>query len=779
MWSLLIKVVRDIGRRRLRSILTTLGVAVGVAGLVAIVSTSRNLARDQRALFDSSSQADLTYWVWNAPKSLVPLLEADPRIAAAELRTTLVARWRTDGPWMDIEFVGIDDFGQVQVNRFEVVEGRFPTYGELMLDISGRRAAGPIAPGSEVSYRDQDGRERTVRISGFSQSPSYLSSTITKVATGYVPATFLRPLLGVSGSNQLLVRLRDARDTRRVVARVARLFRRHELQAGSPEIRDPTQFPGKRELDALVVIMYLFSGMGLVLSSFLVVNTLAATIAEQTGEIGVLKTLGVTGPQITFVYLLEALAYGALGTALGMCLGVLLGWRLLAWIGSLGNATVTFSLANEALLLGTAVGLGVAALGGAIPAHRAAQITVRAALSSYGVRSDYGASRLDRGLQRLTRMPPLAAMALRNLGRRPGRSVLTLLVIALATAAFLGAVSTRDSVDAAISDIYSTYAADAWVWLDRNVSTQVEDFFLTVDGVTAAEGWTLANGHVGLAEARLWGIPPNSSLYRHVLREGRWYRPDEPDEVVLSTRLAEEQQLQVGDRVVIQVRGRARSFRIVGVAIDNTIFLGSTLAGKAFLPRATLGRLLDEQDLVSLFALGFGSREPLVAERILAKVEEKFKRWKPRVQPVYAEIESAREGSRLLALALVAMLIIVALVGSLGILNTLTLNVLERRREIAVLRALGATNADLALSFMVEGMALGAVGWFIGLALGYPWGRLFTRQLGRVLFSLDFVFSLKVVTASLFFTLGLAALASLGPALGAAHARAGAGLRYE
>jgi len=776
MFILLRKVFRDLSRRRMRSALTILGIAVGVGGLVAITSTARNVVRAQRELFDATSQADITYWVWDAPNRLAVALQAHPRIAAAELRLTYLTRWRAGGSWMDIELVGLEDF-QVRINRFELLRGRYPSVGEILLEVSASRAAG-VEVGDEISYRDAGGRERTLVVSGISASPSYLSSTITKVAVGYVPATFLRRLMNIAGNNQLLIKLHDPRDAQAAVRYVDRLLRRQGVPAGSPEIRQPDEFPGKRELDALIVVMFIFSALGLALSALLVINTLSASVAEQIGEIAILKAIGATRRQILFLYLLEALAYGLLGTPLGIAAGAIGGWRLLAWIGSLANATVRFSLAPEGVFLGVIVGLGVSLLAGLAPAFQGMRVSVREALESYGIHSDYGRGWLERLLQRF-KLPPLVTMALRNAGRRRARTLLTLLVIALSTAAFLGAIATRESVDSAIADIYSTYYADAWTWLDRSVSSQFEESFLAVEGVYAAEGWVIANGIVKLAEARLWGLPPDSTLYRQVMREGRWFRPDEPDAVVLSAELAEDQGVRVGERVEVQANGRSRTFTVVGIAVDNTIFLGSTLAGKAFMSRASLARLLGQEDGVNLFALGLASRERQVADEILAKVERRFRAYRPGVQPVYAEIESAREASRLLTLALAAMVIIVALVGALGILNTLTLNVTERRREIAVMRAIGATDAALILSFLTEGLALGSLGWLVGLALGYPVARLFTAQLSRVLFTLPLVLSARTVLGSMAFTVGLAAVSSLGPALGAAHTPASAGLRYE
>jgi len=95
------------------------------------------------------------------------------------------------------------------------------------------------------------------------------------------------------------------------------------------------------------------------------------------------------------------------------------------------------------------------------------------------------------------------------------------------------------------------------------------------------------------------------------------------------------------------------------------------------------------------------------------------------------------------------------------------------------MRAIGATNSALLLTFWVEGQALGGLGWLIGLALGYPTGYLLTKQLSQVLFSLTFVLSPSTVLASLLFCLCLATVSSLGPALGAAQVSASAALRYE
>ncbi len=132
-----------------------------------------------------------------------------------------------------------------------------------------------------------------------------------------------------------------------------------------------------------------------------------------------------------------------------------------------------------------------------------------------------------------------------------------------------------------------------------------------------------------------------------------------------------------------------------------------------------------------------------------------------------------------LTIALAAMSLLVGVIGALGVLNTLTLNVVERRREVGVLRVLGGSDVSLIQTFLTEGLAFGLGGWAVGIALGFPLGALLTRIMESVLFHIDYIFEVQMVLLSLVFALALAGAASLVPALAAARLKVGQVLRYE
>jgi hypothetical protein len=118
------KAWRDLRVRPARSLLTLVGIVIGVAGVVAVVMAGRTLAWAQRQAYQHHSQADIAVWVWNADESVVRALEALPGVAAAERRAVAYTRWRAGKRWLDIQLEGIERFEDVRVNQMALLEGR-------------------------------------------------------------------------------------------------------------------------------------------------------------------------------------------------------------------------------------------------------------------------------------------------------------------------------------------------------------------------------------------------------------------------------------------------------------------------------------------------------------------------------------------------------------------------------------------------------------------------------------------------------------------------------
>lgn len=779
MWSLL-KAYNDIRRRKIRSLLTITGIIIGVAGIVAIVATARNLEVAQRYNYNNASQDDMSWWAWNNSETTEYALAGLPNVAEVQRRASYSTKFRAGPEWYDATIYGYADYSDVRVNKMEFVEGRPPQPGEIAFEASARALIPSLKLGDPIIYRaGPNNQEQRLVISGFARSPAYPSASLLNFTLAYASAPDVRRMLGIPGDNEIALKVYDLAERGETRRQAEDIFRKRNLQFGGYTARDPNNYLGKQELDTLVLLLLVFSGVGLVISGFLVANTLSAIITEQIGEIGTLKAVGASRWQVLQVYVWAALIYGLFGTLIGIGAGFGLGKVLLSYLGSTVNFDVDrFFFQPEALALGLVVGLGVTLVAALVPAWGGTRLSVRQALASYGISSSYGQGWLDRMLARMRSLPPLMALSFRNLARRKVRNLVTFGVVALSCAAFLAAQSASASVERTIGSLYDIYGSDGWVQFTSRLNSGFTERLKTVDGVVLAEPWSRGRATLKAGRADLWGLPHDTRLYQKPVVEGRWFGPADNNVALATTALAAAKDLRVGDTVEVEV-GRVRAeLLIIGLLEDNSKYLGSTSAGKLFTPQDTAERLLRHQGQADFFSLGFERHDKAFVDGTMSLIERRFKEYGPSTLAAYSDKASAQQITGILQVMLYAMVAIIALVGVIGVINTLTLNVLERRREIGILRSLGGTDGRLLQVFLTEGLLLGVLGFGVGLTLGYPLANLLVSFIGQSTFPLTFVFDPSMVALTLLFALVLSAGASLGPALGAARVRISNTIRY-
>jgi putative ABC transport system permease protein len=130
---------------------------------------------------------------------------------------------------------------------------------------------------------------------------------------------------------------------------------------------------------------------------------------------------------------------------------------------------------------------------------------------------------------------------------------------------------------------------------------------------------------------------------------------------------------------------------------------------------------------------------------------------------------------------LIVMSSIIGCVGGLGLMTTMSLNVLERRREMGVLRAIGATPRIVWAMVVAEGLVIGLLSWAIAALLAWPVSKVVGNTIVRVMFrsGLDFTFEPVGLVVGLLITVALSAAASFVPAWRASRATVREALAYE
>jgi putative ABC transport system permease protein len=340
-------------------------------------------------------------------------------------------------------------------------------------------------------------------------------------------------------------------------------------------------------------------------------------------------------------------------------------------------------------------------------------------------------------LARVQRISRLVLLTITNTFRNKWRVALMQVTLVLSGLIFMMVLSVRDSVVYTFGDILFSI-------LNYNVSFALEDaerisrieaLTLAHPQVKAAEMWGFGAGTIRLASEpeteddeglTVFGVPLPTDLYGYQLRAGRWLDPTDTYAIVLNQQLAEDAGVGVGDWVTIQHGTRKEStWLVVGLLFDPVI------TNSAHVPRDVLLREIGSVNKAQTVWIQT-VWDDLESEITMAKdLRAYYKQKQVEVSPQAGALgfggDSATETAQtiinqfnFIIVLLGIMAIIIGAVGSIALSGALSLSVMERRREIGVMRAIGASSGVIARLFIGEGLLLGWLSWLIALPLGLP-----------------------------------------------------------
>jgi putative ABC transport system permease protein len=346
--------------------------------------------------------------------------------------------------------------------------------------------------------------------------------------------------------------------------------------------------------------------------------------------------------------------------------------------------------------------------------------------------------------------------------------------------------SVRDSLDLTLAD-----AARYW---NYNVSVSFPRFYqvdrlegeaMRVPGVIGAESWgfdTARRVYSDATEGRgftLIAPPARTPLLRPAVLQGRWLSPEDTDAVVINTDLLDDQpDLRIGSEVTLMLRERARVWRVVGI-------VRGVLTGRnAYVNYPYYASLVNQPGRASSVFVVTDQRGAEYEAGVGQALEDHFAGLGMRVSSVNttsADRFNITYQFGLLVTFLLIMALLLAVVGGLGLTGTMSINVLERTREIGVMRAIGASTPAIIRIVIFEGVFIGLLSWAQGVALALPISRLLGNAIGTLIVRdpLSYAFSLTGAAIWLAVVAVVSALASLAPALNASRISVREALAYE
>ena len=799
------KVLRDLWGNKTRTVLVVLSIAVGVFAVGMIVSTQIIMSNDLSVSYNATDPASAELYPAPFDEELVQVVRRMEGVREAEGRRSVSVRLKV-GPdeWRTLNLDAIHDYDDIRIHRLapvpvlSEVEGSGawpPPKRELLFE----RASLPLANakvGDAIVIETPDGKQRQMRIAGLAHDMNKEPASFSGRVYGYVTFETLEWLGLPRDFDELYITVSENETDKEHIQAVADQVQDKIEKSGRTVywiwIPEPGEHPANEAVEPLMIILGVLGAISLFLSGFLVINTISALMAQQIRHIGIMKAVGARVIQIVQLYLGMVLIFSVLSLVVAVPLGGLAAYAFTGYIASLINFDLAgFRIPPQAFAFEVAVGLFVPLLAALYPIFSGARITVREALSTYGLgKGHFGRSLIDRLVEEVTSairaLSRPMRLSLRNTFRRKGRLALTLSTLTLGGAVFIAVLSVHTSLLTTFDDALTYWNYDVEVSFARSHRIpKIEREAMSVPGVVEAESWTgntarrvRPDGHEG-PNLYVLAPPADTNLIQPEILEGRWLRPDDENAIVVNTYvLKEEPDIKVGDEIVLKIETRETRWQVVGI-VKGVMTGPIAYANQPYFARVI--RFVGRSGGVQIV----GERHDSAFQSELEKeLKEHFDSRGLRVSSTET-IASIRENVEyqfnIIVVFLTIMAILIAVVGGLGLMGTMSINVIERTREIGVMRAVGASDGSVLRIFMVEGLFIGVLSWFVGAILALPIGKLLSDAVGIAFTEspLNYTFSVRGTLLWLVVVLILAALASFLPARSASRLTVREVLAYE
>jgi putative ABC transport system permease protein len=705
-----------------------------------------------------------------------------PNVEYVDSRPVIWTRARAGGIEQEIRLVGIEDFDDQQVNLVHVASGAAPRFSrdepQVMAEAANARTGLFTVPvGAEVEIQAGDGVFYPFTVTGTGGTVRWSTTVAEATPVFYAPADMVRLLTGTVGFSTIEIRLADPGAAGETLAEVREHLSEAAPEMGYtqiPEIREPGTFPHHDQVERLMPLLWVIACLGLASAAVLVATTMGTIVRDQTTQIGVMRALGATRRDIRRGFLQLVLILGASGTLIGVAVGVVLSRAL----GGFVHRELLGFVAGGGVDLAVAVGSIAAGLGGSvlagIPALRRAQrIPVREALTAHGLGDGDRSSRVVRALP----LRGMARLGVRNASRHRARSTAIAAQVALGVGAAIAFGAFAVTGLSLSRETLERQASDITVWADRGVlDTEAVAAVNGLPGVAAVQPTVQTQVEFSGGRRTAWGLPVDP-IYEPDMVAGRWFTADENEGrsrvAIIGAPLAEMTGTGVGDHVEIAARNTVETVEVIGV--DAGLVADGTFL---WLP---LDTMLEIEQLPSAPTLWVETTSPApeVVDVVASRLGGLFG---PQVNvvPRYPGLQAAVAEDRVVVMVIQVLGLPIVAIGMIGLAGAMTTSVLDRTREIGVLRAIGARSRHLRRMLRSEGTAVAMLGWLLGVPVGYTLARVIVGMFGRALHtSIPTLFPPWLPIAVLACVVVMARLTLRPPLRRAVRMQPGAALRYE
>ena len=791
-WS---KVFSDLWDDKTRTGLVVASIAVGVFAIGMIISAYVILGADINRSYAAVNPPNIVVWTDPFDRNLVRAIEKIAGVKEVEGRRIIAIRARKGAEnWQNLTLIGVSDFTG-NINHLIPIEGtNSPGEGEVIVSQNLMFTTG-FRTGDSIEIELPDGSKHHLAVAGLVTDQTTSKPDPNSTNNAFISLETLKSFGLDTGFNQLYITVDGEGSDREIIASVAASIK-DKVKSSQREVyrmdqKLSSEHPMTSSILAVIGVLGALGALITILSSSLIINTLNALLTQQLRQIGVMKLVGARSYQILGMYLTLIIVYSLIALLLAVPLGALAGYGLAWFIANLMGAVLQgFRIIPAAVLTQALIAILIPLGAGFFPVNKGAKTSVRRAISNYRpVVQAKKRNILNLSNKWFSWISRPILLSFRNTFRQRGRLLLTLFTLTVAGAVFIAVFNVRDSMNNVMDQLMQHFMGDVTVnFLQPYRVNRVEQALLGVPGVEGVEGWGGAGGEIWdtndnlVTKLSIVAPPQDTQLLHPEFVAGRWLLPNDTNAIVVSDTIYQfYPNLKPGDRLMIKIPGlRKEQWEVVGVfrfvnmlgdpmAYTNFEFLADKMHMSN---QAASYRIITEaHDASSQQTLTRHIDDHLGARNFLVQS----------VQSGYRLRANATQAVNTLVVFLLIMAILTAFVGSIGLTGTMSINVLERTREIGVMRTIGAVDIVIMQSVIIEALVIGLITWLLAIGLSFPISFLLLTIVGEAMMGSAMTLSFTPLGILLWLAvvIFLSVFASIMPARNAARLTINEVLAYE
>jgi putative ABC transport system permease protein len=780
------KVWYDLWHNKVRTALAVLSIAAGVFAIGAIFGMVDQLLSGMDNAHQAVTPSHIQmYLIDRIDRNTAIRLESIEGVEEVEVTNEVTVRYKLhpEDEWKRGQMVMRDDYEEQKYDILQLKQGEWPHRDdEVGIERLSSQYYG-IDIGDKVIF-ELDGMDRALPITNKIRHPFVPPPQFGGDAVFFVNAQGLERFEipeGEFGNLKVRVKPYSLELAKEVASEMKERLAKEDIGVAVTFYQDPEEHWGRFFVEGLTLVLQVLAVISVFSSVVLVLNTLTALITQQTDQIGIIKAIGGKTGDVMKVYLAGVLVYGLLALLIALPLGALLAFGITQWFLNLFNIDYeVFQISTRALIYQLLAAIVAPLIVALWPILGGATITVREAIASYGLGGDFGSSWLDRTVegvgQKLLSAPYVIAIA--NMFRRKGRLILTQLVLITAGAMFLVVMSLTSSINMTLDNEFARRNFNLFIIFDDNYRMdRMVQMAESIAGVEKAEVWFSKSASIlkegqrakeaGLG-AELVGLPADSDFYRPLVVAGRWLQPGDGRVVVMNQETAEENGIVLGDTITLDLGDLGKDdWQVVG--LYRIIFGGNFSSDTLYAPQDAVFTATKKHNEGGSLRVRTASSEAPFTDAVRDELVDRYTARNMDVlfnQTGNEERTSADGQFSITTTMLLFLAIIVALVGGIGLMGSLSISVVERTREIGVMRAIGARSRTIMGMFMMEGILQGLFSWLVAVPISIVAAASLAQLLGQAMFdaNLDYQYNYQAVLIWLGIILVISSLASILPA---------------